>query len=142
MEPEGDNKERRTIPSLAHALEEARARAILKRTSERTTAVEAEKPLRQAKGSLQPGSLLDLVQVIQGAEDTSESRSELARLALEANAARRALANGGSREAREANSVQESIDEMRATLGECLEAVRECREMMRTLAARRDRNYF
>jgi hypothetical protein len=93
------------------------------------------------EGNKQPrrsGSLLDLAAPSSSAA-LPDRKIEIARLAVEVDAARRALSG---KDVKADSAGQESIAEIRAMLEECLVAVHECREMVRALAARRDRNYF
>ncbi|MGC4026502.1 MAG: hypothetical protein QM744_15995 [Mesorhizobium sp.] len=133
-EEEAD-KASRSIPSLAHALEEARARAKLQYEAVISPDDDESEPAPIAKH----GSLLDFVQPSSDRPLGLESKAQIARMAVEADIARRALSGGT---AKAANDMQESMDEMRGALMECLEAVRECRELVRAMAIRRDRNYF
>lgn len=128
---------RRSIPSLAHALEEARARAKLHHESTILADSEERDLSSDERPIVKHGSLLDFAPP--SSEARAANRTEIARLAVEADIARRVLAGGT---ARAANDMQESMDEMRGALAECLEAVRECRELVRAMAIRRDRNYF
>jgi len=130
--------ERRSIPTLAHALEEARARAKLHYESAAAPDADDLEPSQDTPVS-RHGSLLDFAQPSSGRPSGSQHKTEIARLAVEADVARRALSGGA---ARATNEMQQSMDEMREALIECLEAVRECRELVRAMAARRDRNYF
>lgn len=140
MEGEDEaDKGRRSIPSLAHALEEARARAKLHYESAALPDADESEPAQDEAHIARPGSLLDFAQPSSGKGLQPGSRAEIARLAVEADVARRSLSGGN---ARAANDMQESMDEMREAIVECLEAVRECRELVRAMAARRDRNYF
>ena len=137
---EGEDKtgtQRQSIPSLAHALEEARSRAKSQHGSsgsnaDETHLHEGNKPPRRS------GSLLDLAAPSSSAA-LPDRKIEIARLAVEVDAARRALSG---KDVKADSAGQESIAEIRAMLEECLVAVHECREMVRALAARRDRNYF
>lgn len=132
----------RSIPSLAHALEEARARVTSRAQVEAPLRATDAEPLGEPTVSAarpRSGSLLNLARSSVGNAQHPADRTELARLAAEANAARRGLAGAGQKVSGE---VRESMDEIRAMLDECLIAVRECREMVRALATRRDRNYF
>lgn len=126
---------RRPIPSLAHALEEARARVRLSQPPDKPVAATAGGPV--ATGGARSGSLLDLA--APAGPSRPADRIGIARLAVEADAARRALAG---RDARPADGMEQDVAEMRVLLDECLVAVRDCREMVRTLVTRRDRNYF
>ncbi|MCO5063369.1 MAG: hypothetical protein M9924_03025 [Rhizobiaceae bacterium] len=136
MEGDEADRERRSIPSLAHALEEARARA---KFTPRIDAPEEGLETRARRPAMRKrsGSLLDFA--TPSATAPSDSRIEAARLAVEADAARRALS---ARDAKASSQMQDSMGEMRAAIEECLVAIRECREMVRALATRRDRNYF
>lgn len=137
MEIDDEDGARRNIPSLAHALEEARARAKSHRDS---PPQDGDETRSRAKFHAQPsGSLLDLMMVATPTQNREVNKSEQARLAIEANAARR---TASAKDTQQANVMQEGIDDIRALVGECLIEIRECREMVRTLAARRDRNYF
>lgn len=131
-------KASRSIPSLAHALEEARARAKLQYELAILADADEYEPVQDSPIA-KHGSLLDFAQPISDRPAGLESKAQIARMAVEADIARRTLAGGT---AKAANDMQESMDEMRGALLECLEAVRECRELVRAMAIRRDRNYF
>ncbi|RFC67081.1 hypothetical protein [Mesorhizobium denitrificans] len=139
MEGEDEaEKATRAIPSLAHALEEARARAKLHYESAILADADEYEPVQDSL-TAKHGSLLDFAQPGSNRPVELESKAQIARMAVEADIARRTLAGGT---AKAAYDMQESMDEMRGALLECLEAVRECRELVRAMAIRRDRNYF
>ncbi|MBX3598639.1 MAG: hypothetical protein KF874_13800 [Rhizobiaceae bacterium] len=119
------------MPSLAHALEEARAAL----NQERRRVEAAEPDNRLSKRAYK--SLLDVPVKMTGAP-TVMDKSEMLQMALEANAARRQLAGGPAR----GDNIEGRIEEIKTALDECLHMMRECRDLMRAMASRRDRNYF